>query len=446
VLIGGNFSKYRLTNGVGFGSCNYLARFLPDGTPDSTFRGNADLYVTSLLVQPDQKILVAGLFSTLSGFSTYFGLGRLEPAGQADTNFILNARGRGTVQCIAAQPDGKILVGGSFTRLGGQNCTNLGRLNIDGTLDNSFHADFGGSVNCLVVQPDGRILVNGLPTSSLLGRILRLNPDGSLDTNFVSQSVRSGPVDPGALRSITLQADGAVIVGGGFDGIGAYYRYDLARLRPDGSVDTAWRPPPGNGIIHSLAQQIDGDTVVAGEFSVLAGQSRKFIGRISNPEAASEGLKISRSEVIWSLGGSSPAFWRVAIASSVDGIDYKQLGEATPVPGGWNLSGLSLPPGLIIRARGYVVGGYLNGSSWFVERTALVPEWPKIVSNDARFGINSQQFGFNVAGASGQQFVIESSGDCLEWIPVATNTLDAEPFYFSQPVLPVAGARFYRLR
>jgi hypothetical protein len=68
------------------------------------------------------------------------------------------------------------------------------------------------------------------------------------------------------------------------------------------------------------------------------------------------------------------------------------------------------------------------------------------VSDDSRFGVSSQQFGFNVAGAAGQQFVIESSGDLTDWTPVATNTLGAEPFYFSQPLLPAPGARFYRLR
>jgi hypothetical protein len=134
----------------------------------------------------------------------------------------------------------------------------------------------------------------------------------------------------------------------------------------------------------------------------------------------------------------------VGIASSVDGIDWIPLGDANPVPGGWSLSGLSLTPGLNIRARGYVASGYLNGSSWFAEKTVLIPEWPRIVSNDARFGISSQQFGFNITGESGQQFVIESSGDLADWIPVATNTLGAQPFYFSQPVLP--GARFFRLR
>ncbi len=44
----------------------------------------------------------------------------------------------GQVHALAVQADGKILVGGSFTALGGQARTNLARLNPDGTLDLSF--------------------------------------------------------------------------------------------------------------------------------------------------------------------------------------------------------------------------------------------------------------------------------------------------------------------
>ncbi len=44
----------------------------------------------------------------------------------------------GSIQALAVQPDGKILVGGDFTVLGGQNCTGFGRLDSDGKLDTNF--------------------------------------------------------------------------------------------------------------------------------------------------------------------------------------------------------------------------------------------------------------------------------------------------------------------
>jgi hypothetical protein len=62
------------------------------------------------------------------------------------------------------QADGRILVGGQFTTLAGQSRTNIARLNADGTLDTSFNPGAGGfypHVNSLAVQADGKILVGG---------------------------------------------------------------------------------------------------------------------------------------------------------------------------------------------------------------------------------------------------------------------------------------------
>jgi hypothetical protein len=67
----------------------------------------------------------------------------------------------GAVQSQAVQPDGKILLAGSFTKLGGLSRTNLGRLNPDGTVDPTFSIGENARVNCLVLQPDGKILVGG---------------------------------------------------------------------------------------------------------------------------------------------------------------------------------------------------------------------------------------------------------------------------------------------
>jgi hypothetical protein len=72
------------------------------------------------------------------------------------------------VYSLAVQADGKILVGGWFTTLGGQPRNYLGRLNADGTVDSGFNPGaIGGpypampGVNSLVVQADGKILVGG---------------------------------------------------------------------------------------------------------------------------------------------------------------------------------------------------------------------------------------------------------------------------------------------
>ena len=105
----------------------------------------------------------------------------------------------GNVFATVVQPDGKILVGGAFTMLGGGGTgttarNHIGRLNADGSLD---FAGFNPGANDrrvrhLAVQPDGKILVGGAFTTlggggtgtTTRNRIGRLNADGSLDASF----------------------------------------------------------------------------------------------------------------------------------------------------------------------------------------------------------------------------------------------------------------------
>ena len=70
------------------------------------------------------------------------------------------------VTAVAVQPDGKVLVAGSFTTFGGGGTgttsrSRIGRLNPDGSLDASFNPGANDTVTALVVQPDGKILVVG---------------------------------------------------------------------------------------------------------------------------------------------------------------------------------------------------------------------------------------------------------------------------------------------
>src|SRR5205823_5680491 len=92
------------------------------------------------------------------------------------------------VQGLAVQADGKILVRGNFTALGGQLRSHFGRVNADGTIDLAFDpSPRGGDVASIALQADGRILLGGSFTN-LTGQsrnhIGRLNADGSLDMTF----------------------------------------------------------------------------------------------------------------------------------------------------------------------------------------------------------------------------------------------------------------------
>src|ERR1035441_1647730 len=100
--------------------------------PDS-FNPGADQEGWSLAVQADGKVLVGGLFTTLGGQARN-GIGRLNPDGTLDSSFNPGAGPQySSVYSLAVQADGKILVAGDFTTLGGETRNHIARLNADGT-------------------------------------------------------------------------------------------------------------------------------------------------------------------------------------------------------------------------------------------------------------------------------------------------------------------------
>ncbi|MEO7199848.1 MAG: Ig-like domain-containing protein, partial [Dokdonella sp.] len=88
--------------------------------------------------------------------------------------------------CLAVQPDGKLLLGGQFSQVGGQTRNYIARLNVDGTVDADFNPGGNGTVYSLAVQPDGKVLVGGLFTQvggQARNRIARLRvPEAALQT------------------------------------------------------------------------------------------------------------------------------------------------------------------------------------------------------------------------------------------------------------------------
>ncbi|MCJ7548861.1 MAG: PKD domain-containing protein, partial [Anaerolineae bacterium] len=100
------------------------------------------------------------------------------------------------VYALAVQADSKIVVGGSFTTLGGGARNRIARLNHDGTLDTTFNPGADGAVYALAVQADGKIVVGGDFTTlggQTRNRIARLSSDTA------------------ALQHLTVAGDGASV-------------------------------------------------------------------------------------------------------------------------------------------------------------------------------------------------------------------------------------------
>lgn len=221
ILVGGVFTR------VGGVARNRIARLNPDGTVDSGFNPGANGAVHSLAVQPDGKIIAGGVFGTLGGALRSY-LGRVFSSGAIDTTF--NPQPNDLVNAVAVQSDGLILIGGRFLRVKGDLSYGIARLYPNGTLDSGFnpHAtwDYGGRVNSVVVQTDGRILVGGFfgtLANQNRNSIGRLNPDGTIDDTW----------NPGAtsfVNGLAIQADGRILVGGLFGTLGGRARVNIGRL------------------------------------------------------------------------------------------------------------------------------------------------------------------------------------------------------------------------
>ena len=278
ILVGGQFTDY---NGT---PANYIIRLNSDGSIDTSFVYGTgfDYYVLSIAIQSNGAILVGGQFTDYNGTPANYII-RLNSDGSIDTSFVYGTGFDSLVFSIAIQSNGKILVGGFFTSYDGTGANNIIRLNTDGSIDTSFvyGTGFDNIINSIAIQSDGKIVVgggfnnyNGTPAN----RIIRLNSDGLIDTSFVYGTGFNFQV-----RSIAIQFDGKIVVGGQFtnyNGIGANR---IIRLNTDGSVDTSFVYGTGfSNLVLSIAIQFDDKILVGGSFSNYNGTGVNNIVSLNN--------------------------------------------------------------------------------------------------------------------------------------------------------------------
>jgi uncharacterized delta-60 repeat protein len=237
--------------------------------------------VRAVAMDADGKILIAGDFTTVDG-ATRNGIARLKDDGTLDTGFLNELDGAdGAVNALAVQADGKILIGGDFEYVNNTERNRIARLDDDGSLDTSFDPGDGADdvVRSIAVQSDDKVIIGGNFTqvsSATRNRIARLNDDGSLDGDF-NPNVSGGTAP--IVHSVVVQQDGKIVIGGKFQrvgGVAGYDRYHVARLKTDGTVDTGDTGfDPGNAVggtdpvVYSVVVESEGKVVIAGQFTTL---------------------------------------------------------------------------------------------------------------------------------------------------------------------------------
>lgn len=248
---------------------------------------------------PDGDLLTGGSFTTFGGVPTG-GLVRLNADGTADTAFQSaigtgpgsDPNNNGLVHATARLADGDILVGGGFASFNGAPAGGLIRLHNDGSVDTAFQANIGTGayntvssvtepVNHINPLPDGDILVvgyfgvfNGAPA----GHLVRLNPDGTVDTAFAANiGTAFGAATDGIVYQSLRLSNGIILLAGQFANFNGSPAKNLVALNPDGTLNAAFQANVGTGLTGAtgaasvLHQLPDSTILVGGSFTAYNG-------------------------------------------------------------------------------------------------------------------------------------------------------------------------------
>ncbi len=252
-----------------------LARYNSDGSLDMTFGSggkvvtdlfNQHNYISSVLLQPDSKIVVVGGGKLPNSQYEDFVIVRYNADGSFDNDFGIGGKvftdffgGYDVAQAVILQPDGKILAtGNAFTYTYASDNFGLARYNTDGSLDVSFgsggkvlttfprndNATFGRKdavAYDISLEPNGKIIAAGSAGERWLDFALaRYNSDGSLDSSFGSAGLVitdfSGYNEE--IRAVKVQQDGKIIAAGFALNLSLTdVDFALARYNQNGTLD-----------------------------------------------------------------------------------------------------------------------------------------------------------------------------------------------------------------
>lgn len=243
-----------------------VCRLTDDGLLDNTFdtdgivttdnirlsTGSSSETASAVAIQSDGSIVVVGTgySGNLSeGFYDEFAVVRYTSNGSLDNTFSDDGKfttgGNDTDagNAVAIQSDGKILVGG--TSLDGNTYiyqVAVLRLNSDGTLDTDFDTDGKFFANQASTNTGLGLIAHSNTKISILGNsnggytIQRINTDGSIDNAFGTGGITSAAF--GTPTSFTMQADGKYLVAGQTSGTNN--EIVIARFNEDGTIDNTF--------------------------------------------------------------------------------------------------------------------------------------------------------------------------------------------------------------
>jgi hypothetical protein len=219
VLLAGGM---QLSSGAAF---QRFLRLLPGGSYDSSFQPPAALAPSAVLAEPTGNIVVGNTDRLTPAVQ------RLLPGGTVDTGFSgpagPPAGAAFIISGLSRYADGRLLVYGNFPSIGGLATTSVARLSSAGVVDPVFSTGFSGTVTSTAVQPNGRVLLGGSFTGGgvVTQTLARVLPNGAYDFSL------DASLNPnGLVYALAVQPDGALVIAGQFYLLGGQLHYAVARL------------------------------------------------------------------------------------------------------------------------------------------------------------------------------------------------------------------------
>lgn len=394
-----------------------------------------DAVVYAVAALPEGKAVIGGRFSSMDGVPRN-NVARLHPDGSLDASFDPGWGTDGDVRCVGLQGDGKVVIGGEFTTVNGERRNEVAQLLPDGALDADFEPilELDGYVRTVAAQPDGKVLlggcfkhVNGLACTNLA----RLNRDGSVDANFVprvawddalaaSTHCSCGPMGrfswPAPLASRSKVSSDSTRTG---RSIRVSRAHRFARPKAATSM-AAWRASPLLRTVRSPSRAASG-TWTGCCRSLWRGSTR--MARVTRaltpaPAAARPGAgakAFAVEEVI-------PPGWSVSTINANGEFDaasgkvkWGPFFESAPR----TLSYQAVPPASASGAVAFTGVASFDGASIAVTGARHICAGSRL-----RVALNpaTGRLALNLAGPIGNRHLIESSTDLARWLPLTAIT------------------------
>lgn len=274
IIVFGGLTNY---NGI---LLNGIVRLNSDGSIDESFKASINQYssIISGILLPNGYILVSGSFTQIND-TTANRIALLKPNGSLDTTFNSGAGPNNPIWDMQLQSSGKIIIIGSFDEFDAQPVGRIARLNMDGSIDTSFNNNgANGTITNLVIKSDNKIIISGY-YSTYNGidaeQLIMLDENGFLDSGFAVTSNNS-------ISTFKLQQDGKLVVTG-ISEINGVACNEIIRLLENGTIDPQFVTGSGpNSNIINLEIQPDGKIIIGGDFTEYDGVSRNQIARLNS--------------------------------------------------------------------------------------------------------------------------------------------------------------------